>query len=208
MERTRITTVRMSDRVLRDRLLAGDDIAFGEFFADYFPRLYRFALVRLDGDADAAEDVVQASLIRAIDKMQTYRGEAAMFTWLCALCRREVAAWHSRQGRRGEVPLIDDRPDVRAALDALAAAAGDPAAEVDRSELARLVQATLDHLPRRYGDALEWRYVEGLSVPEIGVRLGLGYKATESLLSRARQAFREGFTLVTSGGARPVPGTS
>jgi RNA polymerase sigma-70 factor, ECF subfamily len=203
-----VTTIRTNDRALRVRLLDGDERAFREFFDDYFPRLYRFALVRLVGDADAAEDVVQATLIRAIDKMHTYRGEAAMFTWLCALCRRELAAWLLRHGRRQEVPLIDDRPDVRAALETLAAAADDPSAQLDRRDLARLVQATLDHLPRRYGDALEWRYIEGLSVTEIGTRLGLGYKATESLLSRARQAFKEGFTLVTGADTTPLPGTS
>jgi DNA-directed RNA polymerase specialized sigma24 family protein len=52
---------------------------------------------------------------------------------------------------------------------------------------------TLDALPRRYGDALEWKYVLGLTVEEIAGRLGLGPKAAASLLTRARQAFRDGF---------------
>ena len=63
------------------------------------------------------------------------------------------------------------------------------------NQLGQLVHATLDHLPGRYGEALEWRYIEGLSVPEIAERLDLGYKATESVLSRARKAFRDGFAL-------------
>jgi RNA polymerase sigma-70 factor (ECF subfamily) len=62
-----------------------------------------------------------------------------------------------------------------------------------RAEVARAVQVTLDALPRRYGDVLEWKYVLGLTVDEIAERLGLGPKAVESLLTRARQAFREGF---------------
>jgi DNA-directed RNA polymerase specialized sigma24 family protein len=52
------------------------------------------------------------------------------------------------------------------------------------------VQATLDTLPERYGQALEWKYVDGLAVAEIAARLGTGEKAAESLLSRAREAFR------------------
>jgi RNA polymerase sigma-70 factor, ECF subfamily len=56
------------------------------------------------------------------------------------------------------------------------------------------VQAILDRLPARYGDALEWKYVEGLSVMEIAERLGVGAKAAESLLTRARTAFRDAYT--------------
>ena len=188
----------MSDLALARRLLAGDESGFEEFFAEYFPRLFRFASARLGGDQDAAEEVTQATLIRALDKLDTYRGEAALFTWLCALCRHEVSAWLERWGRVRQETLIDDRPEIRAALDAVAASlVDDPEKAFDRKELSRLVQATLDHLPGRYADALEWKYIERLSVQEISDRLGLGYKATESLLSRARQAFRDGFALVT-----------
>ncbi len=190
----------MRDLALAHRLLAGDESAFEEFFADYFPRLYRFARARLAGNEDAAEEVVQSALIRAVDKLHTYRGDAAMFTWLCTLCRREIAEWLERAGKASEVSLIDDHPETRAALDALAACAGDdPETVLRRRELSRLVQVTLDHLPRRYGDALEWKYIQELSVGEIAERLGLGYKAAESLLTRARQAFREGFSFVAGG---------
>ena len=190
----------MSDLALARRLLAGDAAGFEQFFGDYFPKLYRFALARLE-DADAAEEVAQATLVAAVRKLHTYKGDAAMFTWLCAICRREILAWHERTGRRrAAVPLVEDQPDVRAALDALATSLSeDPEHATRRQEISRLVHVTLDHLPGRYGDALEWRYIEDLPVGEIARRLGLGYKATESLLSRARQAFRNGFAFV--GGA-------
>ncbi len=188
----------MNDLALVRRLLAGDDSAFEEFFTGCFPRLYRFALPRLGGNEDAAEEVVQAALVRAVEKLHTYRGEAALFTWLCAVCRREIAAWLDRTGRAAEVPLVDDQPEIRAALEALAACGGDdPEGELRRKDLSRLVQATLDHLPGRYGEILEWKYIEDVPVSEIASRLGLGYKAAESLLTRARQAFRDGFALAS-----------
>ena len=68
-----------------------------------------------------------------------------------------------------------------------------PSGGYQRRELSRVVQVTLDHLPGRYGEVLAWKYIEGTSVEEIGRRLGLGHKAAESLLTRARQAFREAF---------------
>ena len=190
----------MGDLAQARRLLAGDEAAFEEFFACYFPRLFRFACVRLGGNEDAAEEITQATLIRALRKLHTYRGEAALFTWMCTLCRREIAAWRARNARVAEVPLVDDAPPMRAALDALAAFGENPESELRRRELSGLVQATLDHLPGRYGDALEWKYIDGLSVTEIAARLRITYKAAESTLSRARRAFREGFALVSDTG--------
>jgi RNA polymerase sigma-70 factor (ECF subfamily) len=183
-----------TDRDLTRRLRAGDECAFESFFAEYFPRLYRFARVRVGGDDDAAEEVTQATLIRALAKIGTYRGEAALFTWLCTLGRREIAAWFERAGRDAHQVLLDDLPDARAVLDAIATLSDDdPERAYERRELSRVVHAALDHLPGKYGDALVWRYLEGASVEEIARRLDLSYKAAESLLSRARQAFRDAF---------------
>jgi len=84
------------------------------------------------------------------------------------------------------VELVEDLPEVRAALDSLDA--------LQKKETARLVQVVLDRLPGHYGDALEWKYIEGLSVAEIASRLGVATKATESLLARARVAFRDAFS--------------
>ena len=186
------------DRELVERILTGQEEAFDEFFEGHFSRLYRFALPRLQQDGDAAEEVVQATLCKALAGLKSYRGEAALFTWLCTICRREIADHLERQGRRSQtIALIEDSPDVRAALDSLAATLGrDPESEVHSKEVARLVHLTLDVLPRAYGDALEWKYVHGLSVKEIATRLNLGDKAAESLLTRARQAFRDGFAAV------------
>ena len=54
-----------SEREMVRRMLGGDEVAFDEFFADYFPRLFRFAVLRVR-DQDAAEDIVQNSLIAAV----------------------------------------------------------------------------------------------------------------------------------------------
>jgi RNA polymerase sigma-70 factor (ECF subfamily) len=66
--------------------------------------------------------------------------------------------------------------------------------DLERRDVARLVQITLDALPGRYGDVLEWKYIQGLAVAEIAVRLESTPKAVESMLTRARAAFREGFS--------------
>jgi RNA polymerase sigma-70 factor (ECF subfamily) len=187
------------DRELVQRMLDGREAAFEEFFDSYFPGLYRFALARMR-DEGAAEEVVQAALCRAVSKLHTYRGEAALFTWLCTFCRHEISAYYKRHRSGAAVALVEDVPEVRAALESLALEAAQ-AVEDDsrRAELARLVQMTLDHLPPKYGRALELKYLEGVPVKEIAERLGLGPKAVESLLTRARDAFRDGFAAVSGG---------
>jgi RNA polymerase sigma-70 factor (ECF subfamily) len=197
----------MGDMALVRRLIAGDEAAFDEFFVSHFPPLYRFARARLGGDDNAAEDIAQRVLIRALRRLHTYRGEAALLTWLCTLCRREMAGWLEREAVGRAVSLSDDPPELRAALERLAAVdAADPESVLRRRELAGLVRLTLDYLPARYGDVLEWRYIEELSVSEIAGRLGVGYKAAESLLARARAAFRDGFSTVTGDAFDARPG--
>jgi RNA polymerase sigma-70 factor (ECF subfamily) len=194
------------DRELVQQMLAGEERAFSEFFTTYFPRVFRFALPRVNRNEDDAKDVVQATLVKAMRKLGDYRGEAAMFTWLCQICRREIAN-HVRSERRysDKVILIEDSEEVRAALESIEApAADDPLRRCDGAELKRLVHAVLDRLPGRYGEALEWKYVEGRSVEEIGDRLGIGHTAAQSLLARARVAFRDGLEAVFGASATDV----
>ena len=197
------------DRDLARRMLAGDEHAFEEFFDRAFPALYRFAMTRMRQDADAAEEVAQATLCRGLSRLKTWRGEASLLTWLFTFCRHEIAAHYERAGRgRPTVDLSEEIPEIAAALESLASpAAADPGDALRREEIARLVHVTLDGLPGRYGDALEWKYIDGRPVREIAERLGLSAKAAESLLTRAREAFRDGFSALARGTARaPMPG--
>jgi RNA polymerase sigma-70 factor, ECF subfamily len=178
-------------------MLSGDESAFEEFFDTAYPVLYRFTLARLGFDRDAAGDVAQAAICRAIGKLRTFRGEATLLTWLCTFCRHEVYAFHRRHPGRFEVELAEDDPEIRAALDSLRAArAEDLDTRLDHHKAASIVQRVLDHLPPRYADVLEWKYVDELPVRDIAARLGLGLKATESLLTRARRAFRDAFQAI------------
>ena len=63
-----------------------------------------------------------------------------------------------------------------------------------QAQLHRIIEATLDALPGRYGEVLEWKYIDELSVQEIAERLKLGPKAAESMLTRARESFRDAIT--------------
>lgn len=181
-----------ADLFLAKRMLRGDEAAFSEFFDTHFAPLFRFALKRAGGSEDAAEDIVQLTLCNAVRKIGTFRGEASMLTWLMTFCRHEISAYFAKQNRIPPmVELTEESPEIRSALES---ASGSDL--VLRKETSALVQTILDTLPSRYGDVLEWKYIEGLSVMEIAERLAIGPKAAESMLTRARVAFRDAFAAV------------
>lgn len=182
-----------TDRAIARRILGGDEAAFKDLFERFFPRLYRFALARLGGNQDAAREVVQQTFCKAIERLDSYRGEAALYAWFCQICRNTIADLGRQRAREGkQITLLEEDGEIRAILDTLAAPEADePERRVHRKQVIRLVQATLDSLPGHYGDVLEWKYVDGLSVKEIAVKLGVAPKAAESTLTRARRSFRE-----------------
>jgi RNA polymerase sigma-70 factor (ECF subfamily) len=187
-----------ADQRLVQRMRAGDERAFDEYFRGFLPRLYRFVLPRVGRDPQAAEEVCQEVMARSMRRIDSYRGEASLFTWLCQMGRNAVSDYWRQRKRRDEVEIfVEDDLEIAAALESLEI---DPALRPDgvrnREDLLRLVEVALDRLPGAYGDALEWKYIDGLSVAEISTRLGQSALATQSMLARARSAFREAFRVM------------
>ena len=185
------------DRSLAAKVAAGDQGAFDVFFREYFPRLFRFTLTRVDNNEELAEEIVQRTMCIVVRKMGSYRGEALLFTWLCQICRNETSAVFRQRNLelREDIP-IENHPAVQAALESVAADDGRPESAQRRDEIANFVRVTLEHLPANYASALEMKYVRGCSVREIADSLSIGEKAAESILSRARVAFRERFRAI------------
>jgi len=186
---------REEERALVRDLLAGDERAMEEFADGYFPGLYRFALGRLNGDSDLARDIVQTTVCKVLAKLKGYRGEAPLFSWLCACCRNEIAMYFRKKSHRPRLVELDERTAAPSATPFGPTSTPDepPDRALLHKEEARRVHTALDLLPPAYARALEWKYLDRLSVREIAARLERSPKATESLLSRAREAFREGY---------------
>jgi RNA polymerase sigma-70 factor, ECF subfamily len=180
-----------SDRGLVARMRAGEQRAFDEFFHFSAPRLAAFVVRRSGLDLASVEDIVQNTLIKAVRNLASYRGEAALFTWLTTICRRELADVSRKAARRPGHDSLDE-PDaaLRISLQLRVPANREPAAEVETESNRAAVIRSLNALPDRYALALEAKYGDGLSVDEIAQLLGLTSIAAQSLLARARDAFR------------------
>jgi RNA polymerase sigma-70 factor (ECF subfamily) len=174
-------------------MLAGDESAFETFFETSFPPLFRFSLSRVR-DPELAREFAQTTICKAIANLPKYRGDAPLTAWLFTICRNEISAHFRRLGKNpAPVELLEEAPEVRLALGRIAAGVDSPEQALHRKEVSQQIHGILDQLPPRYGQVLEWKYIDGLSVKEIAAHLELGPKAAESLLTRARVAFKEAY---------------
>jgi RNA polymerase sigma-70 factor (ECF subfamily) len=178
------------ERALVARMLAGDEQAMEMFGDHYFPGLYRFAVARLRGDRELARDMVQTTVVKALSKLRSYRGEAPLAAWLRVCCRNEIGM-HFRHANR--YPVLNEDDEHRPPLAAMPNPdhVDPPERAFLRKEESGLVHEALDLLPWHYAKALEWKYLKRLSVQQIASRLEQSPKAAESVLTRAREAFRQ-----------------
>jgi RNA polymerase sigma-70 factor (ECF subfamily) len=184
--------VYQEDQQLVARMRAGEQRAFDAFFTAYAQRLAAFAARRSRLDAASVEDVVQNSLIKAVRNLAGFRGEAALFSWLCKICRHELADIHRKSARRPAHDSVDAVSNLRDAVMQLQAPSDEePHAQLESAARNGAVVDALNALPEHYALALEMKYGDGLSVEDIGHGLGLTTIAAQSLLARARAAFRE-----------------
>ena len=181
----------------RTRAMAGDVAAVQALADAVLKPLYSFCLYRLGRDRYRCEEVVQETLVRALRDLKHYHPARAgdnIFPWLTGLARNEIQRVLSRAKTAVSLDALWANMD-RELLDVFARLESEPFADhlLERAETRELVNATMSQLPPHYRDTLEAKYVNGRSVRDIAGDLSLSEKAVESLLTRARKAFRATF---------------
>lgn len=175
------------DLDLASRVAAGDEQALGIFYARYADPLYAFIFHHLDSGRADVEDVWQETLVASVSALPGYRGKSRLFTWLCGIAKHKLTD-HCRRAGRSVSPAEDGRgPDLTQVIDL----APLPDAVLQQRAVRAGVVEALALLADDYRAALVGRYVEERSVEEVASLLGRSYKATESLLSRARAGFKD-----------------
>jgi RNA polymerase sigma-70 factor, ECF subfamily len=185
----------LDERELVSRMRGGDRQAFNEFFDTFAPRLTSFALRRSAFDPVAIEDVVQLTMINAMRNLHGFKGTATIFTWLCKICRNQLADARRSALRVPNLTSIDEL----AAEHPLATVVEltdfrDPLHECEADSTRSAVRRIINTLPAHYARILELRFGDELSGQEIARLLDMSADAAESLLSRARLAFKAAWT--------------
>jgi len=179
------------------RAMSGDPHSLDQLVDFALQPLFRFCFGRVGGNRHLCEDVVQETLVRAIGDLASYEPQRAsdnVLPWLIGLARNEIRrALARRPATNNRGPLwtrLDE--DLRSSLSAMDCTLLDDDV-LQRSETREMVNVTMSNLPHHYREVLESKYVERHSVREIAAERQTSEKAIESLLSRARQAFRDTF---------------
>lgn len=164
---------------LRDAAAAGDPAAWRALYDAAFDRVAGYARWRAGGLDDLADEVVQETWLTAARRLQAFDPAKGPFAgWVTGIAANVMKAQLRARRRRPTVPLSGAEP---------APAPTGPA------EQAEGVARALADLPDRYEQALRAKYLDGMAVDAIAAAWGETPKAVESLLTRARQAFREAY---------------
>jgi RNA polymerase sigma-70 factor (ECF subfamily) len=177
----------------------GDERALTRLYEANVDGLFAFVWYRVGRDQTLAEDVVQETFTRALDRWDDFDpSRGSLSSWLCS-SSRNVIRDHLRAHRRAdELANAWERIDetlaqVFAALDR--APLSDEV--IERSETRDLVNMTIANLPENYRTVLVRKYIDGDSLSALAAHLSLSEVAAKSLLARARRAFRETFTTLS-----------
>jgi RNA polymerase sigma-70 factor (ECF subfamily) len=162
------------ERLLHSAAAGGDAAAWAELFNTTYDDVFRYALWRCGGRADLAEDVVQDAWLLATRKVRAFDPTRGPFAaWVCGLAAnvaRNVVRARLRHARTlAAVPV--------------------PSGDVPEHD-PELVAVVLAELPPDYEVVLRGKYFNRQSVGELAAEMGKSAKAVESLLTRAREAFR------------------
>ena len=182
------------DRALLARHTAGDRDAFAELVARHRDRLWRVALRTL-GDPDDAADAVQDALVSAYRSAATYRGDAAVTTWLHRITVNACIDLARRRASRPTAPLTDDLVRETGTVDG----------SYDASDAAAAVVAALRLLPVDQAAAVVIVDVEGFSVREAAEILGAPEGTVKSRCARARARLAELLSELAPAAGNPAP---
>jgi RNA polymerase sigma-70 factor (ECF subfamily) len=192
----------------RQRALCGDANAVRQLAESALRPLYAFCLYRVGRDSHRCEEVVQETLVHALRDLERYdptRCGDNILPWLIGLARNEIARVLTRDRHCVSLEALWVRIDQEL-LPLYEHLEAEPLGEdvLRREETCELVNMTLSQLPPHYREALEAKYVRGVSVRDLATLWRSTEKAVESQLARARKAFRITFlTLSRNLGAEP-----
>jgi RNA polymerase sigma-70 factor (ECF subfamily) len=170
------------ERAIRDAVLAGDPAAWRAWYDEHFDRLAGYVGWRCGGLRDLADDVLQETWLTAVRRLRTFDpARGPFFAWLCGIAANAArSAVRARLRRLKRSQPLGTVPEP-------------PAATPRAAEDAQAVAAALAALPDHYEAVLRAKYLDRQTVGAIAAERGETAKAVESLLTRARQAFREAY---------------
>ena len=195
---------RTADLQLIARLQAGDEGAVRELAERYSHRIYQMALRHMKNPEDA-EEVTQDVLMKVYLKVDRFRGDAALSSWIyritfnTAMSRLRTGKAEKAAEQERDRALKSATPEQREAPQHPVDWSRMPDEELLRAQLRQAVAAALDELPEIYRVPVVLRDIEGLTTEEASNRLHVKDQTLKSRLHRGRLMLRERLQTFASG---------
>jgi RNA polymerase sigma-70 factor (ECF subfamily) len=173
-----------ADRRAAMAAIFASESSFRTFYERALPRIYGYLFDRCGGDPAVAEEVTQQAFVAAVRQRARFDGRADPMTWLTAIARHKLADHFRRldKDERRHIRLVGREVTVDPQSGAL-----------NRMDEREAVLGVLAGLPALQRAVLLLHYADGLSIRELAQQLGKSESAIESLMTRAREAFRRGY---------------
>ena len=186
------------DFELIERTRAGDQLAFEELYRRYVRKIYNLAY-RMVGGGPEPEELTQEVFLQAYKNLGHFQGKSNFYTWLYRVACNTCLQFLRRRSRNRERISYDELAEVQL----VSSDAPDPLEQVERRELARLLEASLSKLPESQRLVLVLGPIEGHSYEEMAEILGVTVPIIKGRLHRARENIRR----LCGGGSleRPEP---
>lgn len=179
---------RDADRLLVERVQAGDQEAFGLLVAKYQRKLMRL-IARLVRDPAEVEDVTQEAFLKAYRALPNFRGESAFYTWLYRIGINAAKNWLQAHGRRPPTTTeLENADGEEIECAELLHDVDTPERLMMTRQIGETVNAAMASLPEELRTAITLREIEGLSYEEIAQAMDCPIGTVRSRIFRAREA--------------------
>jgi RNA polymerase sigma factor (sigma-70 family) len=181
----------LDDNALVALVRQGQRDAFRPIMQRCNQRLFRMAR-SVVGDDFEAEDVVQESYMRAYKKLDTFRGDSTLLTWLTSIVLNEARGRLRKRHTMVGLEQIDAAPDDTHRVLQFPSKFGneDPAAAAARAQIRHLLEHAIDELPPAFRTVYVMREIEECTVEETATQLAIKPETVKTRLHRARRLLR------------------
>lgn len=168
---------------LLEKILQGDSDAVVAFYKIYSPKLMRFLNKKLRHKEDA-EEILNDIFFAAIDELPFFQERSNINTWLFKIAHNKVADFYRK--KKIKSLLLSQVPF----LEILANEIEQPEFQYEKDKIRNRIEKALLSISSHYRKILTLHYEEKIAVKDLAVIFNLSFKATESLLFRARRSFQ------------------
>lgn len=169
---------------LVDRILLGEQTAIVELYQLYSPKIGNYLKTRLPR-AEDAQEVLNDVFFDAIDSLPLLKKKENISSWLYSIAHNKVVDFYRK--KKIKSVLLSQVPF----LEFIAHEINQPEFQFEKNKVKERMEKTLRSLSKKYQDILDLHYEQKIPVKDLALRFNLSFKATESLLFRARQSFKK-----------------